>query len=91
MEALGMCAQGEGGPFVEGDTLQVHGRAPTNLDGGCLSYAWNGTQQMTLKIIDCVHQLRGTANLQVPGAGVAVASGAGSGAAHFEIVVLGAS
>ena len=88
-----MFGQASGGPagFVEGDSLQVHGRAPTNLDGGCLSYAWNGTQQMTLKVIDCVRQLRGTANLQVDGAEVAVATGAGSGAAHFEIVVLGAA
>ncbi|MGE0305820.1 MAG: thiolase family protein [Acidimicrobiia bacterium] len=88
-EAFGLCAQGEGGEFVAGDTLLVGGSAPTNLDGGCLSYAWNGTQQMTLKVIDCVRQLRRDANQQVRDAELAVSSGAGSGASHFEKLVLG--
>lgn len=88
-EALGLCGEGEGGPFIEGGTIGIDGAAPTNLDGGCLSYAWNGTQQMTLKVIDCVRQLRGTAVHQVEGAEVAVATAAGSGAQHFEMLVLG--
>jgi acetyl-CoA acetyltransferase len=88
-EALGLCAQGEGGSFIEGGALDVDGAAPTNLDGGCLAYAWNGTQQMTLKVVESVRQLRGTAVHQVDNPEVAVASGAGSGASHLELLVLG--
>jgi acetyl-CoA acetyltransferase len=89
VEVLGLCAEGEGGPFVEGGYLALDGAHPVNPDGGCLSYAWNGTQQMTLKVMECVRQLRGTAVHQVPKAEVAVASNAGSGAAHYELIVLG--
>src|SRR5207302_11141988 len=37
LEDLGFCAKGEGGAFVEGDTLRVGGALPTNTDGGGLS------------------------------------------------------
>lgn len=89
LEALGVCAEGEGGPLVETGAIAVGGKYPVNPDGGCLSYAWNGTQQMTLKVVEAVRQLRGTAVHQVAGAEVAVVGNAGSGAQHYEMSVLG--
>ena len=89
MEVLGLCEEGEGGPFVEDGNIGLDGRHPTNPDGGCLAYAWNGTQQMTLKVVEAVRQLRGTAVNQIPDAETAVAANAWSAAAHYELVVLG--
>jgi acetyl-CoA acetyltransferase len=89
MEILGLCKEGEGGSFVADGHIALGGSSPTNLDGGCLAYAWNGTQQMTLKVVEAVRQLRGTAVNQVAGAETAVAANAGSGAGHYELVVLG--
>lgn len=90
VETLGLCEEGEGGPFVEDGSIALRGPHPVNPDGGCLSYAWNGTQQMTLKAVECVRQLRGTAVNQIPGARLAVAANAGSAAGHYEMTVLGA-
>lgn len=88
-EILGLCAEGEGGPFVEDGTIALGGRHPTNPDGGCLSYTWNGTQQMTLKVVECVKQLRGEAGgRQVEGAEVALAANGGAGNQHYELAVL---
>ncbi|MFC7542099.1 hypothetical protein ACFQU2_25045 [Siccirubricoccus deserti] len=36
LEGLGFCGQGESGGFVEGGTLRVGGKLPTNTDGGHL-------------------------------------------------------
>ena len=89
LEALGVCAEGEGGPLAAGGAIALDGKHPVNPDGGCLSYAWNGTQQMTLKVVEAVRQLRGSAVHQIPGAEVAVVGNAGSGAQHYEMSVLG--
>jgi acetyl-CoA acetyltransferase len=89
MEILGLCEEGEGGSFVEDGNIGLDGKFPTNPDGGCLAYAWNGTQQMTLKVVEAVRQLRGTAVNQIAGAETAVAANAGSAASHYELVVLG--
>jgi acetyl-CoA acetyltransferase len=89
-EMLGLCAQGEGGAFVQGGTIAIDGKHPTNPEGGCLAHAWNGTQQMTLKIVECVRQLRHQAgDRQIPGCEVALATNAGSGAQHIEMALLG--
>lgn len=89
LEVLGLCGEGEGGPLAAGGALAVGGKHPVNPDGGCLAYAWNGTQQMTLKVVEAVRQLRGTAVHQVPDAELAVVGNAGSGAQHYEMSVLG--
>ena len=89
LEVLGLCDEGDGGRFVDDGNIALDGRNPVNPDGGCLSYAWNGTQQMTLKAVEAVRQLRGTAVNQVPNTRVAVAANAGSAAGHYEIAVLG--
>lgn len=88
LEILGLCGEGEGGPFVEGGNIALDGPYPVNPDGGCLSYAWNGTQQMTLKAVECVRQFRNSAVNQLPNARVGVAANAGSAAGHYEIAVL---
>lgn len=89
LEALGLCGEGEGGPLAASGAIAVDGKHPVNPDGGCLSYAWNGTQQMTLKVIEAVRQLRGTAVHQVADAQLAAVGTAGSGAQHYELAVLG--
>lgn len=89
-EVLGLCGEGEGGAFIEGGTLEKKGACPTNLDGGLLSYTWNMVQQMTLKIVESVIQLRGQAgDRQLDGLEVALATNSGSAAQHFEVALLG--
>lgn len=89
LEVLGFCDEGQGGPLVESGAIDLDGALPTNPDGGCLSYAWNGTQQMTLKLIECVRQFRGTAVHQLDDVEVALAANAGSAASHYELAILG--
>ena len=85
-ELLGLCSEGEGGPFVAGGTIRRDGRFPVNPEGGCLSHSWNGVQQMTLKIVECVRQLRGVAgHRQIPDAEVAMATVGGPGAHKYEV------
>jgi acetyl-CoA acetyltransferase len=88
-EVLGLCAEGEGGPFIEEAGLGLDGRHPTNLDGGLLSYAWCGGHQMTLKVVECVKQLRGEAGTrQVENAATGIVTNAGPGAHHFEVAIM---
>lgn len=89
-EMLGLCARGEGSAFVQGGRLDLGGDCPTNLDGGLLSHSWTGSGQLTLKVIECVRQLRGNCgDRQVQNASVGLATNAGSGAHHTELLVLG--
>ena len=89
LEILGVCSEGEGGPYVDEVGIGIESPLPVNTDGGCLSYAWNGTQQQTLKVIEIVRQLRGTAVHQVDDAQTGLATNAGTGAGHLEVAVLG--
>ncbi len=88
-EMLGLCAEGEGGAFIENGRLDIGGQCPTNLDGGMLACSWTGTGQLTLKVIEGVRQLRRVnGHRQVPDAELALISNAGSGAQHVELMIL---
>jgi acetyl-CoA acetyltransferase len=90
LEAFGFCDEGEGLEFALEIGLGLDGKLPTNTDGGLLSFSalsWAGT---SLKIVEAVRQLRGQCGKrQVPGAEVAIASGAGSGAQYNNVLLLG--
>jgi len=90
LEMLGFCGPGEGGPFIEGGTIGVGGKIPTNTDGGLLSHAWSTMGQLLLKVVEGVRQLRGDCgNRQVEGAELAVCTNSVPGAHHVEAVILG--
>lgn len=89
-ETLGLCKPGEGADFCAGGRLDRDGAAPTNLDGGLLSFSWIGSGQLTNKVIDAARQLRGECgDRQVRDAELALVTNAGSGAHHMEAVILG--
>ena len=89
-ETLGLCKEGEGGPFVADNDLSINGNVPTNPDGGLLSYAWCHLQTQTMKVIESVKQLRGQAGpRQVKDPSVAVAANAGAGSHHWEMALFG--
>lgn len=73
LEDMGFCPKGEGGAFVEGDTLWFDtGALPCNTHGGLLSHAY---VLGIAHVVEIVKQLRGTAPAQVPGCEVAVYGG----------------
>ena len=89
-EVLGFCGEGEGVDFAHEAGIDAGGKVPTNTDGGLLSHSHIGWGAPTLKIVEAVRQLRGTAGPgQVPEARIAVACGAGSGAQYHNTLVLG--
>jgi acetyl-CoA acetyltransferase len=90
LEVLGLCAEGEGTDFAYERGIAPDGGLPMNTDGGLLSNAHIGWGAPSLKIVEAVHQLRGTARTgQVPGARTALVTGAGSGAQYHNVMVLG--
>jgi acetyl-CoA acetyltransferase len=76
LEALGLCGEGEAGPFVEGGhRIALDGDLPLNTYGGQLSA---GRMHGYWVLHEALLQLRGTAGgRQVPGAEVAVVSAGG--------------
>ena len=77
IENLGFVPKGEGGRFVEGGTLDIGGKLPTNTDGGGLSSNHPGQRGIFL-IFEAVRQLRGEREgNQVENAKIAVAHGTG--------------
>jgi acetyl-CoA acetyltransferase len=73
IEDMGFCSKGDGGPFVEGDTLLFDGgRLPYNTHGGMLSHAY---VLGIAHVVEVVRQLRGEAAAQVPGARIGVYGG----------------
>jgi acetyl-CoA acetyltransferase len=73
IEDMGFCAKGEGGAFVDGETLWFDtGTLPYNTHGGLLSHAY---VLGIAHVVEIVKQLRGTAPAQVEGCEVAVYGG----------------
>ncbi len=89
LEALGFCAAGEGGPFVEGGTrIALGGDLPLNTDGGQLSA---GRLHGFGHLHEAVLQLRGGAgSRQVVDADVAVVSNGGGHIAGCMLLTRGA-
>ena len=89
LEALGFCARGEGGAFVEGDRLAIDGELPTNTDGGGLSSNHPGMRGLFL-IIEAARQLRGEAEgRQVDDPKLAAVNGTGGWFSSTGTLVLG--
>jgi acetyl-CoA acetyltransferase len=89
-EALGFCGEGEGGDFARERGIGLDGGLPVCTDGGAMAFSHIGWGAPTLKVVEAVRQLRGTAGeRQVPGVEVALAAGAGAGAQYYNVLLLG--
>lgn len=88
-EALGFCAPGEAGAFLEGGTMRVGGALPTNTDGGGLSHCHPGMRGMFL-LVEAARQLRGEAHgRQVDGARTCCVNGTGGWFSSAATAILG--
>jgi acetyl-CoA acetyltransferase len=77
LEALGFCAAGESGDFVQDGKIRPGGDFPMNTSGGGLSYCHPGMFGIFL-LIEAVRQLRGTCGArQVQGAETALCHATG--------------
>jgi acetyl-CoA acetyltransferase len=76
LEALGFCAHGEGGPFVEGGRIALGGELPMNTNGGQLS---GGRLHAFGYVHEAVTQLRGEAGERQVGGAEVAATAAGGG------------
>jgi len=72
LEAYGFCAKGEGGPFAASGAIRDGGALPINTGGGHLS---EGYVHGMNHIVQAVRQLRGEADMQVPGAELCLCTG----------------
>ena len=89
LEALGFCARGEGGSFVEKGRIAPGGDFPLNTSGGGLSYCHPGVFGLFL-VVEAVRQLRGECDdRQVPDARTAVCHGTGGILSTHATVILG--
>jgi acetyl-CoA acetyltransferase len=89
IEALGLCGEGESGPYAAQGRLQQGNPRPVNLHGGMLSHGHAGG---VFHFLDALRQLRGEAGRrQVDNAEVAAVSGNGGVLSTFSTMLLGRS
>jgi acetyl-CoA acetyltransferase len=89
-EALGFCGKGEAGPYLEGGTMRVGGKMPTNTDGGGLSTCHPGMRGIFL-LVEATKQLRGECGQrQVKDAKIACVNGTGGWFSSASTILLGA-
>jgi acetyl-CoA acetyltransferase len=86
LEDYGFCEKGAVYDFVRDGQIEIGGRLPVNTSGGLLSET--GMPGMQL-IIEGVRQIRGTANLQVPGARHCLVSNQGGVMHTHATLILG--
>lgn len=87
VEALGLCAVGEGGPFSASGATSLGGRVPVNVSGGLVSKGHPLAATGLGMVDELVLQLRGEAGArQVEGAAIGVAQNAGGLIALDEAV-----
>lgn len=88
VEALGLCAEGEGGAYAAAGRLDLGGPCPVNPHGGLLSHAHIGGMN---HLCEAVRQLRHEVEpeRQVPDARVGVVSGNGGVFSLCGVMVLG--
>ena len=72
LEAFGFCGRGEGGPFAASGAIRHDGSLPINTGGGHLS---EGYVHGMNHIVQAVRQLRGEADMQIPGAELSLCTG----------------
>jgi acetyl-CoA acetyltransferase len=87
LEDYGLCAKGEGGPFVQSGALRLGGALPANTSGGQLSEAH---VEGMLQIVEGVRQLRHIypAERQVKDADIALISGHGGNQVCHSTLIL---
>jgi acetyl-CoA acetyltransferase len=88
LEAYGFAPKGQGGPYCAGSRLAIGGELPVNTAGGLLSETGMPGLQL---VTEGVRQMRGTANLQVPGAKTCVVSNQGGIMHTHSTLILGAA
>lgn len=86
LEDYGFCRKGEGGEFVSGGRIEIDGEFPVNTSGGLLSETGMPGLQL---VIEGVRQMRGEANLQVPGAKTCIVSNQGGVMTTHATMILG--
>jgi acetyl-CoA acetyltransferase len=87
VEDAGLCAKGDGGPWVAEHDFSVHSHLPVNPHGGQLGCGQADLAGGMGHVVEAVRQLRGTAgNRQIASAEVALVTG--NGATMSEEVAL---
>lgn len=87
LEDYGFCAKGEVAQFVADGRIEIDGDLPINTSGGLLSETGMPGLQL---VLEGVRQVRGTANLQVPGARNCLISNQGGTMHTHATLILGA-
>jgi len=84
LEALGVCCEGEAGPYVEGGRLRIDGELPVNTHGGLHSEAH---VESLNHIVEATRQLRRGADLQVEGCEIGAVTGWGNFAESSMVIL----